>query len=90
MVKVSSRNTRTRCEISSKLTIKKLERRQWLGYKEVFALHTRMLQNKMQVLQEESSTTQYVSILKESYKKIFCTNTYEQVLLVLVIININI
>ena len=49
-----------------------------------------MLQNKMQVLQEESSTAQYVSILKESYKKIFCTNTYEQVLLVLVIININI
>ena len=49
-----------------------------------------MLQNKMQVRQEESSTAQYVSILKESYQNIFCTNTYEQVLSVLVIININI
>ena len=29
MFKVNNRNTKTRSEISSKLTIKKLERRQW-------------------------------------------------------------
>ena len=31
MFKVNNRNTRTRCEICSKLTIKTPERRQWLG-----------------------------------------------------------
>ena len=30
LLKVSNRNTRTRCEICSKLTIKRSERRQWL------------------------------------------------------------
>ena len=29
MFKVDNKNTRTRCEISSKLTIKTLERRHW-------------------------------------------------------------
>ena len=29
MLKVKNRNTRARCEISSKLAIKKLERRHW-------------------------------------------------------------
>ena len=29
MFKINNRNTRTRCEICSKLTIKTLERRQW-------------------------------------------------------------
>ena len=32
LLKVNNRNTRTRCEISSKLTIKTPERRQWLFY----------------------------------------------------------
>ena len=31
MFKVNNRNTRRRCEVFSKLTIKILERRQWLG-----------------------------------------------------------
>ena len=32
MLKVNSRNTRTRCEICSKLTTKIPERRQWRGF----------------------------------------------------------
>ena len=31
MLKISNRNTRTRCEICSELTIKTLERRQWIS-----------------------------------------------------------
>ena len=32
LIKVNDRNTRTRCEICSKLTIKTAERRQWMKY----------------------------------------------------------